>query len=262
VFVMEDKCSNIWPCKYNVLGVGISATTYDELLEVVIDAAKVRRPACVSHLAVHGLVLGSTEPSFKSILKGFDIVAPDGQPIRLSLNLLYKTKLQDRCYGPEFMKRACQRAAKEEISVYLYGSYPFVVENLRNKLYIQSPGIRIAGCEPSVFRPLTKDEDEALVTRINESGAGIVFVGLGCPLQEKFAHEHKDKIKAVQICVGAAFDFHAGNKKMAPAWMQHYSLEWFFRLLQEPRRLWRRYLVTNTVFLLKLIIQLCGLKKF
>jgi exopolysaccharide biosynthesis WecB/TagA/CpsF family protein len=112
------------------------------------------------------------------------------------------------------------------------------------------------GCEASVFRPLTRQEDEELVDRISHSEAGLVFLGLGCPLQEIFAHDHRQLIRAVQICVGAAFDFHGGHKKMAPAWLQENGLEWLYRLSQEPRRLWRRYLVTNSIFLIKIFSQL------
>ena len=136
--------------------------------------------------------------------------------------------------------------------VYLYGSSPEVLAAFRARLTLQHPGLRVAGAESPPFRALTPEEDEATVRRINASGAGIVFVGLGCPKQDLFAYEHRGRIRAVQICVGAAFDFLSGNKKTAPGWMQRCGLEWLFRLCQEPRRLWRRYLVTNAVFLLLL----------
>jgi exopolysaccharide biosynthesis WecB/TagA/CpsF family protein len=259
---MKDLGGSPMPPKYNVIGVHVSATTYDQAIDFVIHSAKASRSACVSHLAVHGLVEGSRDSRFRSILNEIDIVAPDGQPVRHALNILHKTRLQDRCCGPEFMLRLCESAVPEGIGVYLYGSQPHVVETLGKNLVVKYPGLRIVGCEPSVFRPLTTEEDEALLRRINESGAGIVFLGLGCPLQERFAHERKSKINAVQICVGAAFDFHAGAKKMAPMWMQRGSLEWLFRLFQEPRRLWRRYLVTNSLFLWKFFLQVCGFKKF
>jgi exopolysaccharide biosynthesis WecB/TagA/CpsF family protein len=251
----EDRDTWILPRKQNILGVNVSSTTYDEILDMVIQAAKANISICVTHLAVHGLITGSMNDQFCSILNDFEIVAPDGQPVRYALNVLYNAKLSERCYGPEFMKRVCRQAALKGIGVYLYGSHPYVVEALRDNLLGRYPQLRIVGCEPSIFRPLTEEEDRALVNRINETGAGIVFLGLGCPLQEKFAHAHKGRIRAVLICVGAAFDFHAGNKKMAPVFWQRYALEWLFRLLQEPRRLWKRYLVTNTIFLLKILVQ-------
>jgi N-acetylglucosaminyldiphosphoundecaprenol N-acetyl-beta-D-mannosaminyltransferase len=259
---MVNKARIMWPRKVALLGTNISVTSYEQALENVIEAARKKVSACVTHLAVHGLVEGNKDLGLRYALNSFDIVAPDGQPVRLALNLIGDAKLTDRCYGPEFMSRVCQQASTEGIGVYLYGSHQNVVEALSHNLSARFPGLRIVGREPSVFRPLTKKEDNELTDRINKSGAKIVFVGLGCPLQEKFAYNHRDKIKAVLICVGAAFDFHSGNKKMAPVWMQRLSLEWFFRLREEPRRLWKRYLFTNTVFLLKIFLQLLGSKRY
>ncbi len=259
---MKDKIRVAWPRKHNIFGISVSETTYDILLDTIIQATKQGIPAIVDHMPVHGLVTASRDPYFKSVMNGFDVVAPDGQPVRWALNLLHKTNLSDRVYGPEFMLRLCCRAAEIGVGIYLYGGQPHAVENLTSNLKRRFPSLQVVGCESPPFRPLTQEEDKATVERINSSGARIVFLGLGCPLQEKFAYEHKGKIKAVQICVGAAFDFHSGNKKMAPAWMQRSSLEWLYRLIQEPRRLCGRYLVTNTIFLSKLILQLSGLKKY
>ncbi len=125
---------------------------------------------------------------------------------------------------------------------------PDVLNNLKTKLEDKYPAIKIVGVESPPFRPLTPEENDAVIDRINASGAGLVFIGLGCPRQDVFAYENRLRIKAVQLCVGAAFDFHAGTKKMAPPWMQKRGLEWLFRLTQEPGRLWKRYLVTNSTF--------------
>lgn len=251
-----------WPQKHNLIGVAVSETIYDEASSLIIYAAQKHIPVTITHLAVHGLVTASADPSFKSKVNSFDIVAPDGQPVRWALNILYGTKLQDRVCGHELMLRLYRRAAEADICVYFYGSRKCVVEKLRENLIKRFPSLQIVGYEPSVFRPLTQEEDEALVERINRSGAGLVFLGLGCPLQEVFAYEHRHSINAVQICVGAAFDFLSGNKKIAPRWMQMNGLEWLFRLMTEPRRLWRRYLVTNTIFLIKLFLQITRLNKF
>jgi exopolysaccharide biosynthesis WecB/TagA/CpsF family protein len=156
--------------------------------------------------------------------------------------------LADRVYGPEFMLRLCEAAAGAGVGVYLYGSTPGVVDKLKNTLVERFGGLRVVGAESPPFRPLTEGEGRAAVDRFNASGAGIVFVGTGCPRQELFAAEHRDRVRAVLVCVGAAFDFHAGAKRMAPPWMQRRGLEWLYRLCQEPGRLWRRYLVTNTIF--------------
>ena len=187
----KDNSSIIWPHKHDVLGVGISATTYDELLQIVIDAAKAKKSACVTHLAVHGLVTASRDKEMWDVLNEFEAVAPDGMPIRIALNMLHKTQLPDRVYGPEFTLRVCERAAADGIGVYLYGSHSNVVNALREQMIARYPKLDVVGCEPSKFRNLSEAEDRDLVHRINTSGAGLIFLGLGCPLQEKFACEHK-----------------------------------------------------------------------
>lgn len=245
-----------WPVKYPVLGIGVSATTYDEAAEVIMASARERAGAIVTALPVHGVVTAAGDPQLREKVNSFSLVAPDGQPVRWSLNLLHGTRLADRVYGPELMLRLCGRAAAEGVGIYLYGSLPAVVEALRLRLVERFPALRIVGGESPPFRPLTPEEDRETVERINGSGAGLVFLGLGCPLQDQFAFAHRESIEGVQVCVGAAFDFLSGHKKMAPAWMQRHGLEWLFRLCQEPGRLWRRYVVTNSVFVAKLCGQL------
>lgn len=237
-----------WPPKYELFGVKISATTYDTELEVLISRAKSKLCGIVAHTAVHPVVSASQDAGFRMKLNQFDIVAPDGQPVRWALRWLHGVKLPDRVYGPEMMLRLCRRAAEVDVGIYLYGSRPAIIEDLRANLSRRFPALRILGYEAPPFRSLTAEEDKEVVERINDSGAGFVFIGLGSPLQESFAYEHRDTIKAVQLCVGAAFDFHAGSKKMAPGWMQRNGLEWLYRLISEPKRLWRRYLYTNSLF--------------
>jgi N-acetylglucosaminyldiphosphoundecaprenol N-acetyl-beta-D-mannosaminyltransferase len=250
-----------WPTKHNVIGVGVSATTYQEATELIITAAKQGIAAKVNHLPVHGLVLCSEDSKHNAVMSDFELVVPDGQPVRWALNAIHKTKLPTNIRGSELMWRLCERAAKDGVGVYCYGSTPEVIEALEKNLKHSFPGIIIAGCESPPFRPLTDEEDKEMCNRLNSSGAGLVFIGLGCPRQEFFVHEHKDSINAVQLCVGAAFDFHAGMKNMAPVWMQKCGLEWVFRLMDEPGRLWKRYAVTNTVFIWKFFLQYTGLKK-
>jgi len=241
-----------WPRKVDLLGVQVSVTNYEEATDMVIEAARQREPALVACQAVHAVVTASCDPDLRDKLNGFDLVTPDGQPVRWAMNLLHGVGLVDRVYGPELMLHLCRSAADNAVSVYLYGGSPEVIELLRERLPRLCPGLRIAGAESPPFRALSSTEDQATVERINTSGAGLLFLGLGCPKQDLFAHAHRESIRAVQVCVGAAFDFHAGVKPMAPAWMQRRGLEWLFRLAHEPRRLWKRYLVTNTIFLAKL----------
>ena len=168
---------------------------------------------------------------------------------------LRRARLERNVRGSELMWRLCERAAEEDVSIYLYGSSPETLAALKANLLNAFPDLVVAGCESPPFRPLSAAEDAEMVERVNASGAGLMFLGLGCPKQDHFAAEHADRIRAVQLCVGAAFDFHAGTKPTAPEWMQRRGLEWIFRLYQEPKRLWRRYLVTNSIFLRKLASQ-------
>ena len=240
-----------WPARYGLFGVRVSATDYREAAEAVIAAAKGGAAAAVDHMPVHGLMTAVSERGFRDALDGFDMVCPDGHPVRWALNSLYKLKLTDRVYGPDLMLMLCGRAAAEKISVYLYGSTDAVLAALRERLEKRFPGLRIAGAEAPPFRPLTGEEDRQTVERINASGARLVFIGLGCPKQELFAAAHRGSIRAVQLCVGAAFDFLAGAKPQAPLWMRKRGLEWLFRLFTEPLRLGPRYFITNTRFIVR-----------
>ncbi len=253
---MNDT-SAVWPKKMDVLGVEVTPTTYEEAAETIVEAAKHREAAVVSCHAVHAVVTASCDRSLREKVNTFNMITPDGQPVRWALNLLHRSKLTDRVYGPNLTLRLCEKAAAEGVPIYLYGGSPEVVEKMRENLLERDPGLKIAGYESPPFRPLTPEEDEQMVQRLNASGAGIVFIGLGCPKQDLFAYDHRDRIQAVQVCVGAAFDFHAGAVSQAPGWMQRFGLEWFYRLIQEPRRLWRRYLVTNSIFLAKLFAAMC-----
>jgi exopolysaccharide biosynthesis WecB/TagA/CpsF family protein len=240
-----------WSRRFDVFGVQVSAITYDAAEREILEAAKRNVPAVVSHHDVRALVDASREAHLREVANSFQIIAPDGQPIRWALNLLYGTGLRDPITGTDLMRRLCERAAQEGVSIYLYGSTPDVIASLQAALSEQYPGLRLAGAESPPFRTLSPEEDRDTVQRINQSGAGIVFVALGYPKQDRFAYEHRHSIQAVQICVGAAFDFLSGRKTRAPRWMQRWGLEWSYRLVKEPRRLWRRYLVANTVFLTK-----------
>jgi exopolysaccharide biosynthesis WecB/TagA/CpsF family protein len=241
-----------WPPKQPVLGVAVSVTDYAGAVAAIMGAARRGDSAVVTALPVHGIVTATRNSALRDKVRAFELVVPDGQPVRWALNLLHDARLEERVYGPELMLRVCSRAAEEGVSIYLYGSTPDVAEGLRAALQGRFPSLKIAGVESPPFRPLTADEDRAAVERIRASGARLVFVGLGCPLQDEFAAAHRVQLRAVQVCVGAAFDFHAGKKRMAPPWMQRRGLEWLFRLTQEPRRLWRRYLVTNSIFAIRL----------
>ncbi|HSZ59135.1 MAG TPA: WecB/TagA/CpsF family glycosyltransferase [Tepidisphaeraceae bacterium] len=237
------------PVRYSVFGVQVSSTCYDEVVARVMEAAASGQPGLLDFMPVHLLTEVARRQDLRAMLDDFDIVAPDGQPVRWALNYFHGAGLTDRVYGPELMRRLCAAAAQKGIPIYLYGGTEDVLARLRERLLGWFPNLSIAGAESPPFRPLTDEEHEETVGRINDSGAGIVFLGIGSPKQEIFAHRHRHDIRAVQLCVGAAFDFHAGVKKMAPPWMQKRGLEWLFRVIQEPGRLWKRYLIANSTYL-------------
>lgn len=235
--------------KVELFDVGVSLVDPAETLELIMTWARHRRPALVDFMGVHGLTLAQTDADYRRRLNMFDLVACDGQPVRWALNRWFGANISQRVYGPAMTLEVCRAAADEDLPVYFYGSRVEVVERLTARLSERFPGLPIVGAESPPFRPLTRSERRATVTRINASGASIVFLGLGCPKQEIFATDVRDRLNAVQLCVGAAFDLHAGMAPMAPRWMQNAGLEWFYRLCREPRRLWKRYLLGNTRFL-------------
>lgn len=248
--------------KKNVLGVLIDAVDYEAAISFVFECARQNRGAMISALAVHGVMTGVLDPEHKFRLNDFDLLVPDGQPVRWAMNWLYGTAMLDRVYGPELMRRICEQAASEGVSIYLYGSTQPVVTSLAESLERIFPEIDIVGSEPSVFRKLSPDEKSDLQQRIHSSGASIVFVGLGCPRQEIFAYELRDSLSAPVLALGAAFPLLAGMLPQAPPWMQRLGLEWVFRLIVEPRRLWRRYLCLNPAYLVLVTLQRFGLRHF
>jgi N-acetylglucosaminyldiphosphoundecaprenol N-acetyl-beta-D-mannosaminyltransferase len=248
---MTHLAANPWPTmpqRYPVAGVLVSQVNYAQATAAIVDAAERRTSLVAAATSVHGVATAARDGRFRAALNTFEIVTPDGQPVRWALNALHAAGLTDRVYGPTLMLDLCRQAAAANLSVYLYGSTPAVLDRLQRRLRDLTPELRIAGAYSPPFRALTPDEDAAAVARIRASGARIIFVGLGCPRQELWAAEHRACFDAPLVCVGAAFDFHAGALPQAPGWMQARGLEWFFRLMMEPRRLWRRYLYAIPVF--------------
>lgn len=245
--------------KFNVLGVGVSAIDYEAAVSAIISSSVNRQPMTVTALAVHGVMTGALDPAHRYRLNQFDLVCPDGQPVRMALNTLHGCRLTDRVYGPELTLRLCEAAASHHVSVFLFGATEEMLDKFAETLVGRYPSLVIAGRRASKFRQLTPAERDELAKEINDSGAGLCFVGLGCPRQEIFAYEMRHRIQMPLIAVGAAFAFHAGLLSQAPPWMQRYALEWLYRLTREPKRLWRRYLYLNPAFLALLGLQKLGL---
>ena len=247
------------------MGVDISTTSYQEVVEFCRRWVDERRSGrhgssaryiCVT--SVHGIITARDEPEVRKILNAADIATPDGMPLVWALRS-FGVKQQQRVYGPTLMLKVCESAAQRGDSIFLYGGREQTIEPLCRRLSLNFPGLRIAGhyCPP--FRPLTPEEDTAVASQIRASGADIVLVGISTPKQERWMSAHRSEFPGlVMIGVGAAFDFHAGRVRQAPGWMQRNGLEWLFRLIMEPARLWRRYLLVTPRFLPLWAMQLIG----
>lgn len=248
--------------KRSILGVLVDATTYDAAVDEIIDAARKQWAFTVSASAVHGVMEGVLNDEHKHRLNSFDLILPDGQPVRWALNVLHHARLPVRTYGPTLTLRLCAAAQQNGLSVFFYGSTEDVLIALRANLKKRFPNLAIAGMSPSQFRRLSPQEHNAVAQRIRESEASIVFVGLGCPRQEVWAYEYRELLSVPIVAVGGAFGVLAGKVAQAPLWMQDRGLEWLFRLRSEPRRLWKRYLLLNPAYVFLLALQAAGIKQF
>ncbi|MEK0182230.1 WecB/TagA/CpsF family glycosyltransferase [Microcoleus anatoxicus] len=256
------RCQMIDKGKKNVLGILVNAVDYKAAVSKIIGAARAGQPMSVSALAVHGVMTGVLDSTHRYRLNHIDLVLPDGQPVRWALNLLYNTELPDRVCGPNAMLEICESAAEEGLSIYLYGSKPCVLEALSQNLCQRFPKLIIAGMQPSKFRQTTTEEKHRIAQEIRDSGAAITFVGLGCPRQEVWAYEYRDELSMPLIAVGAAYDFHSGNLAKSPEFLGKLGLEWLFRLVMEPGRLWQRYVLLNPLYIGLFLLQALKLKQF
>lgn len=248
--------------KKSILGVLIDAVDYDAAVNKIIAAAHMRTGMAASALAVHGVMSGVLDVVHRYRLNRLDLVVPDGQPVRWALNWLYDTQLVDRVYGPTLMLKICQRAAQEGLPIYLYGSRVPVIEALSHNLGARFPNLIIAGAEPSRFEQISAEEKLGIIEKIRTSGAAITFIGLGCPRQEVWAYEYREALSMPIIAIGAAFDFHAGTLPQAPLFLQRSGLEWFYRLVREPVRLWKRYVLLNPLYVALVVLQASRLVEF
>jgi len=233
----------------------IHALSWEEALARITVWARARESRYVCICNVHSVITATQDAEFKQVLRHADMATPDGMPVAWMLRKLGFAG-QERINGPDLMWKYCAQAARSGEAVYFYGSSLEALCRMSVKLRAAFPELQIGGVYSPPFRAEGEAEEDAIITSINESGAGVVFVGLGCPKQEKWMAVHHNRIHAVMIGVGAAFDYHAGTVQRAPLWMQRNGLEWSYRLLSDPRRLWKRYLVTNTLFIIKASMQL------
>lgn len=223
--------------------------------QVIVEKARQHQSYGVAALAVHGLIESVNKPDLGSKINSIDMIVPDGQPIVWALNTFHDVGLKFKIPGPTLTLEVLKLADMAGLSVFLYGSTADTLQRFRKHIAEYYPRVTVVGMHEDRFRDATFAEDEEDIARINASGAHIVLVGRGCPRQEHWVADHVGKVNAAMLAVGAAFDYHAGKLKRAPMWIQKYGLEWLFRLVQEPGRLWRRYLFTNVQFIRMCICQ-------
>jgi N-acetylglucosaminyldiphosphoundecaprenol N-acetyl-beta-D-mannosaminyltransferase len=232
----------------SILGMRVDPTSYDQAVDQILNWAQAEESRAVCVANVHMAMEGYDHPEFRSMVNKADLVTPDGVPLVWSLRRM-GMRDQKRVYGPELTLRLLAAAEKKGIPIGFFGSTPETLDLLMKNVLQQFPGVQIVYIFSPPFGPIPPEEDELIVKEINDSGARILFVGLGCPKQEKWMAAHVGQVQAVMVGVGAAFDFIAGTKQKAPGWVQSIGMEWLFRLGQEPGRLWRRYFYNNPRFI-------------
>ncbi|SOD99821.1 WecB/TagA/CpsF family glycosyltransferase [Spirosoma fluviale] len=239
----------------SVLGLSFSLGSYHQIQEAIIAAArrKESRMACLAN--VHMTVEATNDPVFGEVVNGADWVATDGMPLTWALRLLHGIQ-QERVAGFDLFSDLIRRAAEENLSIFFYGSTPKMLDEVVGKCGELYPSLDVAGSLSPPFRPLTEHEQEDVIAHINNSGAQLVFVALGCPKQERWMQQMRGKIQAVMVGVGGALPIFTGTQGRSPNWMRNAGLEWAHRLAMEPRRLFKRYAITNSLFIIRLARQL------
>jgi len=248
---------------FRVLGVRLAALQIPDVIERM-EAWIARRDGSrfIAVTNVHVVMEARHKPSFRKVLESADLCVPDGMPL-VWVGRLRGHPLERRVYGPDLLLDFCRETHEEGYRHFFYGGAPGVPEALAEKLKERFPRLNVVGvCSPP-FRPLTAEEDARQIEMIHQAAPDVLWVGLGCPKQEHWMYEHRDRLRVpVLVGVGQAFDIHSGRSRQAPAWIREHGLEWLYRLLAEPRRLWRRYLLYNSEFIVCESLEVLGLKRF
>lgn len=246
----------------NVLGVGLSATNLRAATDLLIQAVLEGRRGYVCVTGVHGVTEAQGDPGFRRILNEAFLNTPDGMPMSW-VGWAQGLKAMDRVYGPDLMLELSARSPGHGFRHFYYGGKDGVADLLSEKMKARFPGLQVAGSYSPPFRPLNDGERADLIRRVAACKPDFFWIGLSTPKQERAAAEFSQMLDAkIVLAVGAAFDFHAGLVSQAPRWMQRSGLEWLYRLYTEPRRLWKRYLINNPLFIFRIALQLTGLRKY
>jgi N-acetylglucosaminyldiphosphoundecaprenol N-acetyl-beta-D-mannosaminyltransferase len=241
----------------NVIDVSITSLSCEEQIEMMVKWGKSNLSKVVCIANVHMLIEAHYNPFFGAMLRNADLVTPDGMPLVWMLRFLGAVR-QDRVAGIDVLEGVCKLAQETGVGVYFLGSQDSILEKMKIRLNREFPNLKISGMTSPPFRPLTDEEDRTLVQSLNQSGAGLVFVSLGCPKQEAWMSQHKGQVSAVMVGLGGAFPVYAGIHKRAPKVLRQTGLEWFYRLIQEPQRLWKRYATTIPIFIWLVAKQIFG----
>ena len=234
--------------RYRVVSLDVDRCSHDSAVERVIALARDGRGAYVCFGTVHMIMESHDSPEFGDRVNAADMIVPDGMPT-VWMQRLQKAHDPKRVRANDLMMLLMARAEKERLKVGFYGGRQDVIDAILERARREHPQLEIAYAVSPPFRPLTPDEDDEITANIYSSGTQILFMGLGCPKQENWMAAHKGRLNCVMLGVGASFDFYAGNVKESPAWLGRLGLEWLYRLTQEPKRLWRRYLILNPRFM-------------
>jgi N-acetylglucosaminyldiphosphoundecaprenol N-acetyl-beta-D-mannosaminyltransferase len=244
-----------------ILGMRVDPVNYGQVVSKVLSWGQIGLSKYICVATVNNVMEAHDACKFQEIMNAADVVTSDGMPLVWGLRLLGDTNAT-RVYGPDLTPLVLATAETNQLPVGFYGGSPSTLARLQNVVANRFPNLRIAYAYSPEYRPLTPEEDSRIIRDINASGARILFIGLNTPKQEYWMAAHIGKVHTVMIGVGAAFDFIAGTKRQAPRWMMRIGMEWFFRLLTEPKRLWKRYLKHNPRFVVLFALQLLGSKKF
>jgi N-acetylglucosaminyldiphosphoundecaprenol N-acetyl-beta-D-mannosaminyltransferase len=234
--------------KVQIINSFISTGTFNEMVETIFELQAKQPSSYVCCANVHMVIESYQDMAFNKMLNEADLATPDGRPLSIVMKWVNKIN-QERVAGMDLLPVLLAEAEKRGKSVYFYGSTDDVLDKIKEQIYVDFPKLRVAGTYSPPFRPLTEEEDQAVIKMINDAKSDLVFVSLGCPKQEKWMANHKGKVNACMLGVGQAFLTYTGLEKRLPKWARDWSLEWAYRLYLEPKRLWRRYVIGNSIFL-------------